>query len=432
MKNVVLRLSGAVFFLAGLCFFLFPYIYDRYAAYNSSRVMKNFNREIEKFDTVLEESDVAERIDELRKIYDEDLSGNVDKKGQDTPSVQDSKNGVLEHDVSDLSDDAKRLVKLYRDMCEYNRNIYEKGQLNLNDPFAYEKPPINLKDYGFDDNIVGIIRIDAMNVEMPLYLGASKSNMKKGAAVLGKTSMPTGQSNTNMVVAAHRGYRGIAMFRDIQKLVIGDEIKVTTPYETLVYKVVETKVILPDQTDEILIVPGKRLITLSTCHPYTKNSHRYLVFGELVSRDGKALEKAGDRVSGDDDKGKNEEKIVDGEKGKSGEKAGDDEKEKSGEKTGDDEKEISGEKAGDDEKGKSGEKTGDVEKEKAGEKAVDVDKSGSADEEICTKDSESVEKASFEDDERIMLLEKLIPVVGGLLIIILAFVCLMGNKRKRS
>lgn len=43
----------------------------------------------------------------------------------------------------------------------------------------------------------------------------------------------------------------------------------------------ELEVILPNDTNEVLIQPGRQLLTLLTCHPYTQNYQRYLVRAEL-------------------------------------------------------------------------------------------------------------------------------------------------------
>lgn len=107
-------------------------------------------------------------------------------------------------------------------------------------------------------------------------------NMAKGAAYLANTSLPVGGDNTNCVIAAHTRYKGIHMFKRITELEIGDEIYITNLWETLVYKVVETKVIDPIDSHNIYIKTGRSLVTLSTCHPYPKNYQRYLVYAELV------------------------------------------------------------------------------------------------------------------------------------------------------
>ncbi len=56
----------------------------------------------------------------------------------------------------------------------------------------------------------------------------------------------------------------------------------TNSWETLTYKVVETKVILPTDTQEVLIQDDRDLMTLITCHPLGDNTHRYVVYCERV------------------------------------------------------------------------------------------------------------------------------------------------------
>ena len=87
---------------------------------------------------------------------------------------------------------------------------------------------------------------------------------------------------TNCVIAAHTRYKGIHMFKRITELKSGDEIYITNFWETLVYKVVETKIIDPNDSKNIYIQANKSLVTLSTCHPYPYNYQRYLVYAELV------------------------------------------------------------------------------------------------------------------------------------------------------
>lgn len=42
----------------------------------------------------------------------------------------------------------------------------------------------------------------------------------------------------------------------------------------------DLKIISPEDTEEVLIQKGRDLVTLLTCHPYTKNYQRYLVVAE--------------------------------------------------------------------------------------------------------------------------------------------------------
>lgn len=107
-------------------------------------------------------------------------------------------------------------------MTEYNLQLAQ-DQSGLDSVDSYEEPGLNLEDYGLEaDDVVGYVEIPAMEVAIPLYLGASKSNMDNGAVVLGQTSMPIGGSSTNCVIAAHRGWNNMALFRDIEVLQEGD------------------------------------------------------------------------------------------------------------------------------------------------------------------------------------------------------------------
>lgn len=166
-------------------------------------------------------------------------------------------------------------------MQEYNEQLYLTGQTALVNKQAYETPPFLLTEYGLSDNVFGVICIPAMDVELPLYLGADSENMAKGATVLGQTSIPIGGINTNAVIAGHRGWSGYPYFLDIDKLQVGDEVRITNLWEELRYTVVEIRIIEPYDLDAILIQPGRELLTLMTCHPYASGGrYRYLVFCE--------------------------------------------------------------------------------------------------------------------------------------------------------
>lgn len=95
--------------------------------------------------------------------------------------------------------------ELYAAMQDYNAEIYAGGQSGLTDPFAYEEAPLDLAAYGYDDDVLAVLWIPRLNLELPVYLGTSRENLAKGAALLGQTSMPLGGENTNTVIAAHRG-----------------------------------------------------------------------------------------------------------------------------------------------------------------------------------------------------------------------------------
>ena len=166
---------------------------------------------------------------------------------------------------------------------EYNRQLYAEKQCNLVDLEACEEPAADLTAYGIEDEIIGVLEIPAMELTMPVYLGASDVHLAAGAAVLGNTSAPIGDDNSNCVIAGHRGWRGADYFRYIDRLQVGDTATLTNLWETLTYIVADIQIIQPHEVEKIKIQQGCDLLTLVTCHPYASGGRqRYVVYCERV------------------------------------------------------------------------------------------------------------------------------------------------------
>lgn len=174
---------------------------------------------------------------------------------------------------------------LYQAAAAYNDSLVQNGQSGMTHRSDVEKFALSTLDYGYQENIIGTIQIPRMEIELGLYLGANDENMAKGAAIFGMTSLPLGRESENVAVAGHRGWRGAPMFREIQKLQMDDPIYVTTPWQTLVYRVCEIRIVTPEDNTWCRIQQGRTLISLMTCHPYGQNYQRYVVFGELCQEE---------------------------------------------------------------------------------------------------------------------------------------------------
>ena len=171
--------------------------------------------------------------------------------------------------------------ELLKDLQAYNQRIYAEKQSGLVDLEACEAPAADLIAYGVEGEIIGVLEIPAMELTMPVYLGASDDHLAAGAAVLGNTSAPIGGDNTNCVIAGHRGWRGADYFRHIDKLAVGDEVRITNLWETLTYTVADIQIIQPHEVEKIKIQQGRDLLTLLTCHPYASGGRqRYVVYCE--------------------------------------------------------------------------------------------------------------------------------------------------------
>lgn len=208
------------------------------------------------------------------KTFEENIK-NPSKKTKN--SQKDLKN----KSKKDIEETLTSYDDLYFAFLSYNTELYATNQEKLISTQATESFPIDATEYGEKENVIGVLWIPRMEVELGLYLGANKANMAKGAAVLGQTSVPLGEMNENTAIAGHRGWRGTPMFRGIQEMQIGDKIYIQTRWNTLVYEVNKLLIVLPEDQSWCQIQPGKTIVTLMTCHPYTKHTHRYVVFGEL-------------------------------------------------------------------------------------------------------------------------------------------------------
>ena len=173
--------------------------------------------------------------------------------------------------------------QLWDEMCAYNENLYAEKQVSFDSPDDYEQPSFNLLDYGLEDEVFAVLTARKINLEMPVYLGATDSNLAHGASHLSQTSLPIGGKNTNCVISGHRGWNGAAHFRYVPDLAKGDIVTIRNLWETLTYVVVETKIIAPNDVDAIHIEEGRELLTLLTCHPYASGGkQRFLVICERV------------------------------------------------------------------------------------------------------------------------------------------------------
>lgn len=197
--------------------------------------------------------------------------------------LQSSAAAAVQEFLAERNEPEKLYPELLADLQAYNQRIYAERQSSLIDLEACEESAIDLTFYGIDDEIIGVLEIPVMELTMPVYLGASNAHLAAGAAVLGNTSAPIGGDNTNSVIAGHRGWKGADYFRHIDRLAVGDEVRITNLWEALTYTVADIQIIQPHEVEKIKIQQGRDLLTLVTCHPYASGGkQRYVVYCERV------------------------------------------------------------------------------------------------------------------------------------------------------
>lgn len=276
MKRVKIYLSiGCVLLAIGLVLVLYAPVSNKI----NSKHMKDITEAYDdNLNEMYEDTDTSELYNEIERINSE----NPDTDYTVSDYVKD--NNIEPNSDSDAYNWA--LISLLREeMEEYNRSLLTDGQYLLNDPFAFEQPSFELYSYGINDNIFGHIDIPAIDMDLPIYLGANLENMSLGAVHLSYSSMPIGGDSTNTVLAGHRGVVGTIYFDNIVFLEEGDDVYITNFWDKLHYRVISYEVISPYDIERCYIQEGKELLTLLTCHPYGYTDYRYMVVCERVYDD---------------------------------------------------------------------------------------------------------------------------------------------------
>ncbi|MBQ3929007.1 MAG: class C sortase [Clostridia bacterium] len=259
MKKII-NVIAVIMLAAGFVILVKPYVSDYFIARENARIINEFRQKIHSVQEVSDSSETY-RSGDRSSVSENSVSENSD---------------YLYHTSDDTQfPEADRYGGLYRQMREYNKQIYADRQTELRDAFSYTTNHFDFGAYGITDEIAGYISIERLHLQLPLYIGSSLDNMGRGATIMNQTSMPVGGRNTNCVIAAHRS-RGF--FEEIEEIQTGDIIKINNLWEELEYKVVKTIVIDPYDVDKIKIVPDQDMVTLLTCHPYLVNDHRYIVY----------------------------------------------------------------------------------------------------------------------------------------------------------
>lgn len=164
---------------------------------------------------------------------------------------------------------------------EYNRRLAENGNFTVSaDSDMEEEISRYLNPLG--TGMMGYIDIPAINVHIPIYQGTDEAALQAGAGFWIGTSLPTGGASTHCVLTAHNGLTKAKMFTDIDQLEIGDTFTITVLDRTLTYEVDQILVVEPDDFSALTIIDGEDHVTLYTCTPYGVNTHRLLVRGTRV------------------------------------------------------------------------------------------------------------------------------------------------------
>lgn len=130
---------------------------------------------------------------------------------------------------------------------------------------------------------MGRLRVPAIGVDLPILHGTADETLLRGVGHLEGTSLPVGGDSQHSVLTAHRGLASAELFSNLDRVAVGDTFTIEVFGEVLSYRVSETRVVEPGDTESLFPRKGADLVTLVTCTPLGINSHRILVTGERIT-----------------------------------------------------------------------------------------------------------------------------------------------------
>ncbi len=225
LKKLIPNIIFSVIFLVGLAIFLYPSVSNYINSKHQSRAVASYDAAI----AALSKEDYT-RFWEAAKAYNEDLA----RKPLDFTLTEEEKE-------------------------EYDSILDPTGT-----------------------GVIGTIEIENIGVNLPIYHGTEESVLQVGIGHLEGTSFPTGTESTHVALSGHRGLPSAKLFTDLDQMIEGDTFLLHIMDQTFAYQVDQIKIVLPEETNDLMRVNGKEYVTLVTCTPYGVNTHRLLVRAKRV------------------------------------------------------------------------------------------------------------------------------------------------------
>lgn len=163
--------------------------------------------------------------------------------------------GYILSEVQEIKNYDPLVVNVSNDKS--NEEIEEKKEVKSNEGAVVNK--------SYDDESLGILEISKIHLRKKLYeIGSYQNNVNRNIEVLKGSSMPN-VLNGNLILAGHNGNTKVGYFRDLHKLILGDEVSVY--YDNLNYRYVISKIYDVPKTGSVAIKrdKDKSTITLITC-----------------------------------------------------------------------------------------------------------------------------------------------------------------------
>ncbi|MBI1279604.1 MAG: sortase [Anaerolineaceae bacterium] len=144
--------------------------------------------------------------------------------------------------------------------------------------------PISARPQATSETAVQI-NIPQINVNHQIVAGVDWEALKLGVGMVLNGVNP-GNKQGNLVLSGHNDIYG-EVFRDLDKLKVGDQFTVRTQTQEFVYSVTSFKIVEPTDVSVMNDRSGAT-VTLISCYPYKVDNKRYVVFAQRVGPTGGA------------------------------------------------------------------------------------------------------------------------------------------------
>lgn len=131
-----------------------------------------------------------------------------------------------------------------------------------------------------DENMEGILRIDTIDLQLPILHGATKENMRTTIASIVNTGN-MGEIG-NYALAGHRNRTYGRNFNRLNEIVEGDKIQVDNGEQQFEYTVTEKLRVKPEEVWVLEANGEDKELTLVTCDPMINPTHRIIIKGKIL------------------------------------------------------------------------------------------------------------------------------------------------------
>ena len=112
-------------------------------------------------------------------------AGDTEEAGEatgETTGVEKTADELAGTDAADKAAEAENYRQLLEQMESYNQKIYQEKQQSLCDAWSYTQNVFDFPAFGLEDDMIGYLTIEAMDLELPLYIGANYDKLLQKTA----------------------------------------------------------------------------------------------------------------------------------------------------------------------------------------------------------------------------------------------------------